>query len=184
MKVDCLKKSTVQKHLSGMTQWWPISYKSLFKGRIFYALGTVYIQTFWWLIYLFKERIFYALRTVYFKSIFLPKNKTVYFQLKTAYFLSGPNIFGPRPYIFRKDRIFCQDRVFSRTVYFTFQDCIFYYLILLRSTWKLIPDHTQSYQNSLHRRLSTFCKCVLNYNESQLKNLGIFGALCSLKIQY
>ena len=90
-----------------------------------------------------KDRISYALETVYFQSIFFQKNRTVYFQLwtvyfplmtvyfqpMTVYFPPGPYIFGPRPYIFSQDRIFYQDRIFSRTVYFTFQDRIFYYPI-------------------------------------------------------
>jgi len=51
-----------------------------------------------------KNRLFYALKTVYFKAIFFSK---------------------------KWDRIFsAQDRIYSaRTVYFTFQDRIFYYLI-------------------------------------------------------
>ena len=113
------------------------------KDRIFYALKTVYIQFFRWLMQFPRDRIFYALETVYFQSIFFQKNRTVYFQLwtvyfplmtvyfqpMTVYFPPGPYIFGLRPYIFSQDRIFYQDRIFSRTVYFTFQDRIFYYLI-------------------------------------------------------
>ena len=46
--------------------------------------------------------------------------------------LKWPFHWNSRPF-FRQDRIFYQDRIFSRTVYFTSQDCIFYYLIKNRS---------------------------------------------------
>ena len=36
-----------------------------------------------------------------------------------VYFPLRPYIFGPKPYIVRQDRIFYQDRIFSRTVHFT-----------------------------------------------------------------
>ena len=55
---------------------------------------------------------------------------TVYFQPMAVYIPLRPYIFGPRPYTFSQDRIFYQDRIFSRTVYFTFRDRIFYYLIV------------------------------------------------------
>ena len=65
-----------------------------------------------------KNRLFYALKTVYFKAIF--------FQKKWDRIVSAlDRIFSA------DDRIFsAQDRIYSaRTVYFTFQDRIFYYLI-------------------------------------------------------
>ena len=59
-----------------------------------------------------NKTVYFQLWTVYFPLM------TVYFKLKTVYFPPGPYIFGPRPYILRHDRIYCQDRIFSRTVYF------------------------------------------------------------------
>ena len=56
--------------------------------------------------------------------------RTVYFWLMTVYFPERPYIFNKGPYIFsRRPYIFRQNRIFSRTVYFTFKDRIFYHII-------------------------------------------------------
>ena len=57
-----------------------------------------------------KDRIFSAEDRIFFV-------RTVYFPARTVYFPAGPYIL--------------QDRIFSRTVYFTFQDRIFYHIIHL-----------------------------------------------------
>ena len=65
-----------------------------------------------------KDRIFYAL-----------EDRIVYAQ-GNVYFTSGPYTFRARPYTFSRDRILYLDRILSRTVCFTYQDRILYYLLL------------------------------------------------------
>ena len=70
-----------------------------------------------------KYTVLENMMTVYFSHL------TIYFQQKTVHFLQKSVYFSSGPFIFRQDRKFYQDRLFSSTVYYTFPDGIFYHII-------------------------------------------------------
>ena len=131
------------------------------KDRIIYALKTVYLKSSLWPLTIWKGPYIFDNDGIFSTKdrIYIYSEKTEYFQQKTVYFSSGPYIFRPGPYIFQQDRIFYQDRIFSRTVYFTFQDRLFYHIVIFRymfpiyvcfQTKIMFPIYRICFQTLLH----------------------------------
>ena len=87
------------------------------------------------------------------QCILSPKDRIYSEFLMTHIIIQGPYIsrwwpyiLSSRPYVFRQDSVFYQDRILSRTVYFIFQNRLFYYLIHGFFPWELILYYKLQYK--------------------------------------